>query len=140
MKGTQEDNIMSIKDKMSELDKAIHQSLSQEDQDFLASLDEEPKISDQAMGIFKGRFRIMNWLTTILFYIILIIGIFALIRFLKVSPDIEGMLKWGGLTALCMGVSSLTKLGFALHLHTNRVLRGLKKLELQIASLKQNQS
>ena len=131
---------MSIKDKMSELDKAIHQSLSQEDQDFLASLDEEPKISDQAMGLFKGRFRIMNWLTTILFYIILIIGIFALIRFLKVSPDIEGMLKWGGLTAFCVGAIFFIRLWLGMHMQTNRVLRELKKLELQIASLRQNQS
>ena len=131
---------MTIKDKMSELDKAIHQSLSQEDQDFLASLDEEPKYSDQAMGLFKGRFRIINWLTTILLYIACLVAIFALIRFDKVSPDVEGMLKWGGLAALCIGGTWVTKLWFALHLHTNRVLRELKKLELQIVSLKQNQS
>ena len=131
---------MSIKDKMSELDKAIHQSLSQEEQEFLACLDEEPKYSDQAMGLFKGPFRIINWLTTIIIYIGCIVAIYALIRFFKVSPDIEGMLKWGGLTALCMGALWVTKLWFALHLHTNRVLRELKKLELQIASLKQDQS
>ena len=131
---------MSIKDKMSELDKAIHQSLSQEDQDFLARLDEEPQIFKQFAGIYKGSLGIVNWMLTISFIFFLVVGIFALIRFFNISPDIEGMLRWGGLTAFCVGVMLFFRLWFGMHMQTNRVLRQLKKLELQIASLKQNQS
>ncbi len=123
----------------SKLDKAIYESLSQEDQDFMASLDAEPKYTDQALGIFKGRLGFINLVTTIIFYLMIIVLIYALIRFFNVSPDIAGMLKWGGLAAICLGGAWVSKLWFALHLQTNRVLRELKKLELQIASLKQNQ-
>lgn len=121
------------------LDKAIHQSLSQEDQDFLASLDEEPMYF-QAMGIYKGKLGIINWITTIGIILMSIVMIFALIRFFNVSPDIAGMLKWGGLAALCVGGITGSKIFLGLHWHTNRVLRELKKLELQIVSIKQNQS
>ena len=49
-------------------DKIIYDSLTKEEQDFLASLDEEPKFTDQAYGILKGRFRAINWIQTILIY------------------------------------------------------------------------
>ena len=139
MKRTQEENIMSNKG-ISNLDKAIFESLSQEEQDFLASLDEEPKYTDQAMGLLKGRYRFINWLTIILYILTTIVAVYALIRFFKVSPDIDGMLKWGGLTAYCVGGILVSKLWFSQQFQTNRVLRELKKVELQIASLKQNQS
>ncbi len=123
----------------SNLDKAIFESLSQEEQDFLASLDEEPKYTEQAMGLLKGRYSFINWLTTILIFLTTIVAVYALIRFFKVSPDISGMLKWGGLTAYCVAGILVSKLYLFFHMQTNRVLRELKKLELQIASLKQNQ-
>ncbi len=125
---------------ISSLDKAIHQSLSREDQDFLASLDEEPNLTDQTMGLFRGRLGWITWLNTIFLYLMTIVLIYALIRFFKVSPDIDGMLKWGGLTAYCLAGGFYIKLWSAQHMQTNRILRELKKLELQIVSLKQNQS
>ena len=131
---------MSNQDKMSNLDKAIHQSLSQEDQDFLARLDEEPLFLKQFTGIYKGGLGIFNLIITIGLIFALVVGISSLIRFFNVSPDIEGMLKWGGLTALCVGAIFFIRLWLGMHMQTNRVLRELKKLELQIASLKQNQS
>ena len=128
---------MSNKD-ISDFDKLIFESLSQEEQNFLASLNEEPKLSDQALGIFTGKFGWLNWLTTIILILMGIVAVYALIRFVTVSPDIAGMLKWGMLTAYCMAGGLVGKLWFAQHMQTNRVLRELKKLELQIASLKQD--
>jgi hypothetical protein len=125
---------------ISNLDKAIYESLSREDQDFLARLDEEPKYLAQWAGIYKGRLGWVNWLTTIVIILMAIVMVYALIRFENASSDIEGMFKWGGLSAFCMAGILVSKLWAALHLQTNRVLRELKKLELQIASLKQNQS
>jgi hypothetical protein len=131
---------MSNQDKMSNLDKAIYQSLSKEDQDFLARLDEEPQFLKQFTGVYKGGLGIINWIVTIGLISWAVVGIFALIRFFNVSPDIEGMLKWGGLTALSVGICLFFRIWLGMHMQTNRVLRELKKLELQIASLKQNQS
>ncbi len=123
---------------ISNLDKAIQQSLSQEDQEFLAGLDEEPNYMDQAMGLYKGRLGWINWMNTIVGILTTIVAVYALIRFLKASPDIDSMLKWGGLTAYCTAGIFLLKLWFAQHMQTNRVLREIKKLELQIASLNQD--
>jgi hypothetical protein len=120
------------------LDKSIFESLSEEEKDFLARLDEEPKYTDQAYGILKGRFGFINWMTTILIFLTTIVAVYALIRFFKVSPDIAGMLKWGGLTAYCAVGILVSKLYLAMHMQSNRVLRELKKLELQIASLKRD--
>ncbi len=122
----------------SNLDKAIYQSLSQEDQDFISRLNEEPRYTEQALGIYKGSLGFISWFATVVNIVLIIGAIFALIRFFRISPDIAGMLKWGGLTAICIGGIWVSKIWFGLHLHTNRVLRELKKLELQIASLKQS--
>jgi len=131
---------MSNQDKMSNLDKAIYQSLSKEDQDFLARLDEEPQFLKQFTGVYKGSMGIFNWMATIGLIFWAVVGISSLIHFFNVSPDIEGMLKWGGLTAFCVGACFFIRIWLGMHMQTNRVLRELKKLELQIASLKQNQS
>lgn len=120
------------------LDKAIYQSLSQEEQDFLARLNEEPKYTEQALGIYKGSLGFINWFTTVVQFLLIIVAIYAIIRFFRVSPDVAYMLKWGGLTAFSIGGIWVSKIWFGLHLQTNRVLRELKKLELQIAALKQN--
>lgn len=130
---------MSNQDKMINLDKAIHQSLSQEDQDFLARLDEEPQFLKQFTGVYKGGMGIFNWIATIGLIFWAVVAISSLIHFFNVSPDIEGMLKWGGLTAFSVGACFFIRIWLGMHMQTNRVLRELKKLELQIASLKQNQ-
>lgn len=138
MKGVHEENIMNNQDKMSNLDKAICQSLSKEDQDFLARLDEEPHFLKQYSGVYKGSLSIFNWMTTIGLIFWAVVGICSLIHFFNVSPDIGGMLKWGGLTAFCVGACFFFRLWLGMHMQTNRVLRELKKLELHIASLKKN--
>jgi hypothetical protein len=137
MKKIQEENIMSNKN-TSNLDKAIQQSLSKEDQDFLAGLDKEPGYMDQAMGVFKGRLGWISWMGIIVRILMAIVLLYALARFENTAPDIESMFKWGGLSAFCVLVMAFNKLWMSLHLQTNRVLRELKKLELQIASLKQD--
>jgi uncharacterized membrane protein YciS (DUF1049 family) len=104
----------------------------------LGRLNEEPKYTAQALGIYKGSLGFISWFATIVNIALLIVAAFALIRFFSVSPVIADMLKWGGLTAFCICGIWVSKIWFGLHLHTNRVLRELKKLELQIASLKQN--
>ncbi|MBN1906943.1 MAG: hypothetical protein JW927_17825 [Deltaproteobacteria bacterium] len=129
---------MSNKD-IDNLDKAIFQSLSQEDQDFLARLDEEPNYVKQAMGMFKGSLGWINRMSYIILILLTIIAIYACIRFFNVSPDIAGMLKWGWISLICIVGAWVSKLWFAMHFQANRVLRAIKKLELQIASLKQNQ-
>ena len=126
---------------MSNLDKAIHQSLSQEDQDFLARLDEEPPPWTQFTGIYKGKLGWTNRLGTIMLILTAIVLGYAIHRFFEVAPDdIEDIFIWGGLSALCVVGIVGGKLRAAMHMQTNRVLRELKKLELQMASLKQNQS
>ena len=126
---------------MSNLDKAIYQSLSQEDQDFLARLDEEPPSWTQFTGIYKGRLGWINRIGTIMLILSAIVLGYAIHRFNEVAPDaIEDMFMWGGLSALMVVGIIGGKLRAAMHMQTNRVLRELKKLELQMASLKQNQS
>ena len=140
MKSIQEENIMNNQDKMSDLDKAIYQNLSKEDQDFLAGLEEEPQFLEQYAGVYKGSLSISNWVVTIGFIFWAVVGVASLVHFLNASPDIESMLKWGGLTAFSVGACFFIRLWLGMHMQTNRVLRELKKLELHIASLKQNQA
>jgi hypothetical protein len=93
---------------------------------------------DQTTNIFKGRLGWVSWLTIIARILMVIVLVYSFDRFENAAPDIKGMFRWGGLAVFCLLGLLLSKLWLALHMQTHRVLRELKKLELQIASLKQN--
>ena len=55
-------------------------------------------------------------------------------RFLY-APDLADMLRWGAASALAFAGVALVKVWFWLELQKNAVVRELKRLEVQVASL-----
>ena len=51
------------------------------------------------------------------------------------APDLADMLRWGAASALAFAGVALVKVWFWLELQKNTIVRELKKLELQVASL-----
>jgi uncharacterized membrane protein YciS (DUF1049 family) len=119
---------------MNKLDDAIKDALSKEDAAFLASLEQEPGAIQQMVGIFQGPFSPFYVLFFIAAVAVGIVGVYAGWRF-AISTDLRPLFYWGAITGFCLVVLAVVRVLFFMQINTNRVLRELKRLELQVARL-----
>ncbi len=116
-----------------ELDDKIREALSEQDRALMDQFGEQG-IFGQLGGLFQGK---LAWLSMVTFVAGLVafgIGVYAAWQFATVG-EVVSMLKWGGI-AWC-GIMSMImiKLWSWMRMETNRTLREIKRLELQIARL-----
>jgi NADH:ubiquinone oxidoreductase subunit 6 (subunit J) len=100
----------------------------------LAKLDEEPGSLQQIAGIFQGP---LNWIYVLLLIAAIIVGIagvYAAWQF-AMSAELRPLFYWGAVAWFCLVVLAVVRILFFMQLNTNRVLREVKRLELQIALL-----
>ena len=119
---------------MNKFDNALKDALSKEDAAFLASLEQEPGAIQQMVGVFQGP---LSRLYVLFFIVAVALGIFGVYsgwRF-ALSTDLRPLFYWGALTGFCLIVLSVVRVILLMQLNTNRVLRELKRLELQVARL-----
>ena len=119
---------------MSEVDKVIRDALSKEDAEFLANLEEERSSLQQIAGIFQGP---LNWIYVVLLIAAIVMGIagvYAVWRF-ALSTELRPLFYWGAGAGFCLVVLAVVRILFFMQLNTNRVLREIKRLELQVALL-----
>lgn len=119
---------------MNELDDAIRQSLSVEDAELFDRLGADQALHRQVLATFEGRLRWFNaagWIAGFLLF-----GVACVLswRFVN-AATLADMLRWGGAAALAFAGVTLVKVWFWLELQKNTILRELKRLELQVASL-----
>lgn len=93
----------------------------------------EPNIAEEVIVAFRGRNR---WIMTLVF--ILSLGFFlgavwAGVRFYG-AGTVTAQLRWGGLALLFILMVSFIKVWVWLEMHTNRVLRELKRVELLLVT------
>lgn len=119
---------------MSKLDDAIRDALTREDAEFLAKLEQEPGSLQQLAGIFQGP---LNWIYVSFLVVAVIVGIFGLYSGWQfaVSTELRPLFYWGAATGFCLVVLAVVRIVFFMQLNTNRVLREVKRLELQVALL-----
>lgn len=119
---------------MNELDRAIRQSLSAEDTELFDRFGADQALHRQVLDAFEGRLRWFNaagWIAgAVLFGVACVFGW----RF-WFAQDLEDMLRWGAVSALALAGVALIKVWFWLELQKNAVVREVKRLELQVASL-----
>jgi hypothetical protein len=119
---------------MNTLDEAIRNALSKEDAEFLAKLEQEPGPFRQMTDIFRGP---LNWIYVaflITAIVLAIFGIYSGWRF-AVSTELRPLFYWGAITGFCLIVLSVIRIVFFMQINTNRVLREIKRVELQLALL-----
>ena len=122
-----------MKNNIEEIDRMIKESLTQEEAAFYNELDEQNPL-EMLGGLFHGKNRwfiiVINVVTLLAFAAF----IYCLVQFLEVETTSE-LIKWGagGFTALMM--ISMLKLFVWQQMDKNSILRELKRLELQVASL-----
>jgi len=94
----------------------------------------EPHILEEVLETFRGRQR---WLVIFAVgYSVVFVGlaIWSLVEFLG-AQTVPMQLRWGALLFASMMVIIAVKVWFWLEMHKNRVVREVKRLELQVARL-----
>jgi hypothetical protein len=119
---------------MSNIDDRIRNSLSTEDRKFLAELDDAGSLSRDLAAAFRGRMRWLNILGSIMGVVLFILAAYCAWRFFHESSG-RGMALWGAGAALAFLGNGLIKLWFWIEIKSNSILREVKRVELQVASL-----
>jgi hypothetical protein len=118
---------------MNKIDELIGQALTEEDRALLASHG-EPGYIAQAFGLFRGPMAWGMWLLNIAGGVAFLVGAYAVWRMMA-SADALVAVKWGVGSLFLFQVTTLCKSFMGNRMETNRMLRELKRVELQVALL-----
>lgn len=115
-----------------EIDRLIDESLEAEERELLRRIGEEPGYFTQIWGLFDGRLGWVSWLMMFWQTVMFVAAVYCAVRFFQASETLEA-LHWGMPSAVLLIMAGMLKLALWPSLQTNRVLRELKRVELQIA-------
>lgn len=116
---------------MNKIDNLIGQALTEEDRALLASIG-EPGYLSQAFGLFRGPQAWVMWLTNIAGGVAFFVGVYA-IWLMFGTTDVLIAVKWGVASLFLFQITTLCKILAINRLESNRLLRELKRVELQVS-------
>lgn len=119
---------------MDALDKLINETLEDEDRDILERIGRDQNYAEQVVDIFRGK---SGWMNVMLLFVTIIwfaVAIYAAWKCFAVT-DIADVVRWGLLATFFMLSAVIAKIGILPSMQTNRVLRAMKRLEMQVALL-----
>jgi hypothetical protein len=117
---------------MRNLDEMIEETLDAEERELLRSIGEEPGFFTQAFGIFGGPAGWVNLLLMVVQGALFIAGVWAAWNFFE-AADALSALRWGIPAAVLLLMALIIKMALVPAMQTNRVMRELKLLQLQLA-------
>ena len=123
-----------MKDSNDNIDQLIKQALTEEESEYLEKLNKEQNVFEELLVSFQGK---RKWLSIYIYIITLIffgLSIYSLVQFLSVE-EIRTMLLWGAATGGALLIVTMLKMWFWMQMDRNAIIREIKRLELQIASL-----
>jgi hypothetical protein len=119
---------------MNEFDRAIRETLSAEDARLFDRLGADQALHREVLATFEDRHRWFNVAGWIAGFGLFAAGCAFGWRFVNAGETGE-MLRWGAASALAFAGLALVKVWFWLELQKNAVVREVKRLEVQVASL-----
>lgn len=121
---------------MSKFDDLIGRALTEEDRALLAS-HAEPGYLAQAFGLFRGPSAWVMWVVNAAGGVAFLAGAFALYRMLE-ATDTIATVKWGVGVVVLFQMTTLCKTFMGNRMEVNRLLRELKRVEVQLSLLRAN--
>ena len=115
------------------IDELIKETLNQEEAKFYDELEEQNLIGKLG-EVFKGK---MGWLAIIMnvFHLVIFgLFIYCIVQFFGTSETNE-LIKWASAGFLCMIAMGMLKVYIWMQMDKNDILREMKRLELQVATL-----
>ncbi len=119
---------------MSKLDKAIEEALDAEDRAIFAQYGEQGLFA-QVGGLFTGSLGFVNAMSAVAQVALFIGALYAATQFLA-ADALPAMVRWGALSGLLMLAVGFIKLMQWEQMQANRIIREVKRIELQLARSK----
>lgn len=119
---------------MKNVDELIGRALSQEDRALL-SRHTEPGYVSQAFGLFRGPLAWVMWLVYVVGFVAFLGAAYALWQMVA-TTNVLSAVKWGVGALLLFQFTTLAKAFMGNHMEANRMLRELKRVELQVSLLR----
>ena len=116
---------------MRDLDQMIDEALDAEERELLRTLD-EPGFFKQVFGVFQGP---TGWMSIVMMFwqaALFIAGVWAAWHFFGATDQVS-QLRWGLPGMLLLIFAAMLKMALVPRLESNRVMRELKRIELQLA-------
>ena len=117
---------------MRDLDQMIDEALDSEQRQLLRSIGDEPGFFRQVFGVFGGATGWVNLLLMVVQTALFIAGVWAAWNFFGAGEPLTAI-RWGIPAAVLLLMALIIKMGVWLTIQANRVIRELKRIELQIA-------
>ncbi len=114
------------------VDRMIDEALVAEERELLRRIGEEPNYFVQLGGAFAGRLGWINGAMMLAQVLLFLAGVYAAVQFFTADDPLLAI-RWGVPAAVLVLMSLMIKLAIWPTIQTNRVLRELKRLELQLA-------
>jgi hypothetical protein len=119
------------------IDELIKQALSEEESEHLERLSKEQNVFEELLASFQGSRKWLSVYVTVVIFVFFAISIYSLVQFLSVE-GIREMLLWGAAMGGSLLIVTMLKVWYWMQMDRNAIIRELKRLELQVASLKNN--
>lgn len=117
---------------MRDIDQSLEETLRAEERDLLRKIGEEPGYFDQALSVFEGK---TGWVSAVLMIaqaVAFLIGCWTSWNFFQADEALAA-LRWGLPSAVLLMMALTIKMALWPTIHANRILRELKRLELQLS-------
>ncbi|GJL92158.1 DUF6768 family protein [Hyphococcus sp.] len=118
---------------MDDLDRKIEAALTAEDRALLEQFGEQGLFA-QAFGVFTGKQGWIALMATIVTFVIFAAAVYCGWKFYNADAALEAT-RWGAGAIMLMIMTGFLKIWFWLRMESNRVLREVKRLELQMARM-----
>ena len=122
---------------MRDLERMIDEALGREESELLRRIGGEPGFFERALGMFGAG---VGWMVAFMMFgqaMLFIAGAWAAWMFFEATDPVTE-LRWGLPSAVLLLASLAVKLSVGPPIHANRIMRELKRLELQIARQKRD--
>jgi hypothetical protein len=119
---------------MESIDERIQKALSAEDQALLARMDADSSLYGDIAATFRGHTRWLNvfgWFGALMFFVIAVFCSWQLAS----QTEMRNMLLWSAGTIISFLWLGMIKLWFWMELQKVGIVREIKRIELQLASL-----
>ena len=123
---------------MDKFDELIAKALTDEDRALL-SRHGEPGYFAQALGMFRGPLAWVMWLVYVVGGVAFFVAMYAIWQ-MWTTTDMLAAVKWGMASVLLFQFTVLAKTYMGTHMETNRMLLEIKRVELQVAMLRDGES
>jgi len=116
-----------------EIDQIIKETLTNEEAKFYDELDEQ-SLLQMLGGLFQSKHSWLIVIMNIVNIVMFAFSIYCVIQFLNTDITNE-LIKWASAGFICWTSIAMIKLFIWMQMDKNAILRELKRLELQVASL-----